>query len=494
MTADGKPTAAGRGAGSGRFVLFNAPTSENAYHNFLDFVAVVPPIGITSIAAVVERAGCEAEILDADAMGLTVDETVARIVQARPGYIGATTMTATMDILNGIFVRLKKELPEAVIVVGGPHASAIPEQTLNDCDAIDVAVIGEGDETVVELLDCLTRGGSLGNVGGIAFRRNAEVVRTAARAPIADLSSLPLPAYHLLDFDLYRSYMWNNWVSGNRSPIGVVFAGRGCFGRCNFCGAHCVFGHGIRYFPADRIEKEIDFLVERYGIRVLYFQDDTFNVNRRLVNRICDFLIDRGYNNTIETMVSARVDTAHAPTLKRMRQAGIRWICYGVESGNQQILDRMHKDITLQQTRDAFRLAREADMCIAGNFMIGHLGETRQTAMDTIDLARELDEDYASFAIAIPFPGTELYQHCLDNGIEIPPWNDFGNVNTPPIPLNPDLGAEELMELRTLATSRFFKRPVYLLRMLVRFNAVAVIRDFLRMYMALLRERRAKRF
>ncbi len=253
-------------------------------------------------------------------------------------------------------------------------------------------------------------------------------------------------------------------------------------------------GQKIRYFPIQRIREEIDLLVDKYKIRVLYFQDDSFTANRRMVHEVCDHLIHKGYHKKLEIMVSSRVDTIHPETLRKMRLAGVRWVCFGVESGNQQILDRMGKKIKIAQVKEAFRKAREAGLFVAGNFMIGHLGEQHETAIDTINLACELDEDYASFAIAIPFPGTELYQHCLDKGIPLPPWNNFGSVNSPPIALNDNLGPEELMKIRRLATSRFFKRPGYFLKLLSRFRPLPVVFDFLKMYVALRMEMRENRF
>lgn len=474
-------------------VLVVVPTMENAYHNLRDFVAIPPPMGLISIAAVVEASGREVTVVDGDAEQLTLDQAVERVAALRPAYVGVTVMTATFDLIREYSRRLKIRLPACRIIVGGPHVSALPEETLRDIPAVDIGVIGEGDGTVLELLAALDAGLPLDGVDGIVFRRNGAVQRTAARGPIADLATLPAPAYHLLKKELYRSYGWNNWVSGYRTPVGVVFTGRGCVGKCNFCAAHTVFGRGIRFFPLERIKEQIDYLMQEWGIRILYFQDDTFTANRKLVHAICDYLIEKGYHQRLEIMVSSRVDTVNPETLRKMRQAGVRWICFGVESGDQQILDRMGKKITVEQIRSAFRLARAADLFIAGNFMIGHIGETRATALATIDLACELDQDYTSFAIAIPLPGSELYQYCVESGILLPAWNDFGSVNTPPIPLNPQLGGEELVELRDLAINRFFKRPRYLLRLLWRMRAGRVLYDFISMYFALRRERAAKR-
>lgn len=477
-----------------RFVLLVIPTMENAYHSLQDFVAIPPPIGIASIAACVEQTGREALIVDGDAERLTLDQAVDKVVALRPDYVGSTVMTATMDITRDFYARVKSRLPAVPVIVGGPHVSALPERTLEDASAIDVSVIGEGDETVVELLAAMDAGVGLEQVAGIAFRQEGRVVRTARRGPVENLATLPRPAFHLLNKALYRSYGWNNWVSGYRRPFGVVFTGRGCVGKCNFCAAHTVFGRGIRYFELQQIKDQLDFLVNDWNIRVLYFLDDTFTANRKMVHDICDYLIEKGYHRRLEIMVSSRVDTIHLPTLQKMRQAGVRWICFGVESGNQELLTRMQKRISIDQIRSAFRLSREAGLFIAGNFMIGHLGETRESALDTIRLACELDQDYASFAVAIPLPGTELYDHCVETGIPLPPWNDFGNVNTPPIPLNASLDAATLVGLRAQAIGRFFKRPGYFFGLLVRMRAGRVILDFARMYLAILREKAAKRF
>ena len=477
-----------------KVVLINIPSSENAYHSFQDFVAVFPPIGLCTIAAVLEKLGYEVKIIDGDAEKLSLEEAVSRVADESPDYVGSTTMTAVMDIAGIFYSNLKKKLPEITVIVGGPHVSAIPEQTLQEFSSIDIAVIGEGDETIVDLMSALEQGTGLRNVDGIAFRMDAKIVKTALRPPVNDLSKTLSPAFHLLNFDLYRSYGWNKWISGHREPLGVVFTSRGCYGKCNFCASHCVFGRGIRFFPIERITAEIDLLVTRYNIRILYFQDDTFTVNRRIVNEICDHLIDKGYHRRLEIMVSARIDTVHGPTFRKMRKAGVRWICFGVESGNQRILDSMSKGITLNQMRNAFNEANSAGLHVAGNYMIGHLGETWKTAEETINLACELKQDYASFAIAIPFPGTELYQWCLEIGLKLPSWNAFGSVNTPPIPLNTELDADALMQLRTIAINRFFKRPFFFTNLLLKFKAWTVIKDFLAMYIAIKKEMGLKRF
>jgi anaerobic magnesium-protoporphyrin IX monomethyl ester cyclase len=477
-----------------KFILLVIPTLGNAYHGFSDFVARSIPIGLLSIAAILEKEGYQVQVIDADAENLSFTVTLERVVAARPDYVGSTTMTATMDITYEFFSALKDKLPGVTVIVGGPHVSALPQKTLEESEAIDIVVKREGEDTLVELMRALQNQEPLSGVKGIAFREGGQVKETADRGFIEDLGKLPIPAYHLLKYELYRSYGWNKWVNGYRSPLGVVFTGRGCFGKCNFCATKVVLGQRIRYFPVRRIQEEIDLLVNQFKIRVLYFQDDTFTANRALVEKVCDYIIQNEYHRRLEIMVSSRVDTVQAPLLEKMRKAGVRWICFGVESGNQYVLNRINKNIAIAQIREAFKKAREAGLFIAGNYMIGHVGETFESAMDTIQLACDLDQDYASFAVAIPLPGTELYQHCLDKKIPLPPWNEFGSVNSSPIPLNESLNPDRLIELRRRATSRFFKRPSYLLKLLWRFAPLAVISDFFQMYFVIRQEMRARRY
>ena len=479
-----------------KFVLVNIPSSENAYHHFREFIAVFPPIGICTIASTLEKNGFEVKIIDGDAENLSLEETIAITVKEAPDYVGSTTMTATMDISGKFYSLLKTAISDVTVIVGGPHVSAIPVETIREYKDIDIVVVGEGDETIIEILEVLEKRNDnvLSQIEGIAFKQDDSIIRTAPRPPIDDLSKTHSPAFHLLNFDLYRSYGWNSWISGYRSPLGVVFTSRGCYGKCNFCASHCVFGPHLRHYPIKRVKDEIDLLVNKYNIKILYFQDDTFTANRKMVNNICDYLIEKGYNKKLEIMISARADTAHGPTYKKMRQAGIRWICFGVESGSQRILDKMNKRMTIDQIKNAFNEANKAGLYIAGNYMLGHIGETWDSAMKTIELSCELKHDYASYAIAIPFPGTGLYQHCLDNEIKLPSWNNFGSVNTPPIPLNDSLDSNSLIKLRSIAINKFFKRASYIINILWKFDLLSVLKDFINMYIAIKKEKKAKRF
>ena len=476
-----------------KIVLVVVPTMENAYHNLKDFVSIAPPIGLTSIAAVAIREGYDVTIIDGDAENLTREQIIDQIVEINPAIVGATIMTATMDVTKQFLTLLKTKTPDTVVIVGGPHVSALPEQTLIDIPVVDIAVVGEGDYTIIDILNALERNEVLQNIAGIAYRKNLEIIRTAPRAPIHDLSTLPVPAIYLLKKHLYRSYGWSKWPSGINGPLGVIFTTRGCIGKCNFCAAQTVFGRGARNFSMNQIIEQLEFLIHEWNIRILYIQDDTFTLNRKRVEELCDYIISKGYNKRLGIQVSSRVNTVHLPTMKKMREAGVRWVFFGIESGNQEILNRMDKNITLKNIHEAIEITKEAKLFIGGNYMIGSIGETRETAMDTINLACELDQDYASFATAIPLPGTELYKYCQENNVTLPTWNEFGNINTPPIPINKNLTTSDLIELRDLAVNRFFKRPSYILKLLVRMKTFVVINDFIKMYFAIRKEKAEKR-
>lgn len=475
-----------------KIALVCAPTMENAYHEFQSFVAIIPPTSLLTIAACLERAGHEVMILDADGLGLDFEASIKHILSYEPDYVGITAMTATMDIAARLCECVKKVNPKITTLLGGVHATALPIRTIEEYSFVDFLVKGEGEHTVVKLIEILNSGDSPDDLEGVTFRKGSNIIDNPRPKQIFNLDDLPLPAYHLLDYSNYRAYGWNGWENGVRAPVGVLYTARGCYRNCTFCSSKIVLGRGIRCFSIERVMEELNLLVNHYNIKILYIQDDTFAVNKKRSMAICEEILKRGYK--LEIMIAARCNEVDIELYKKFKEAGVNWCCYGIESGNQQILDSIRKKITLEEVYNSFEVANRVGFYVGGNFMLGLPHETWETAMDTINLAnKELEMDYASFAICVPYPGTDIYNDAIRKGIKMPDWNGFGLVNTPPIPLS-ELSVKQLYKLRHIATIGFFTRLPYILKLLRKFNKGIIIRDFAKTGLAIAKEMLAGRY
>jgi anaerobic magnesium-protoporphyrin IX monomethyl ester cyclase len=474
-----------------KVALICAPTSEHAYHQLQDFVAVIPPTSILTVAACLERAGHTVLLLDADGLALNFQASVQRILAYAPDYIGITAMTATMEIAAGLCACVKKANLKITTIFGGIHVTALPVLTIEQYPFVDFVVRGEGEYTLPKLIQILNAQESPDELPGLTFRKGSRIIDNPPLAPIINLDDLPLPAYHLLDYSRYRAYGWNGWQSGLRAPVGVLYTARGCYRNCTFCSSKTVLGRGIRYFGIKRVMEELDLLVKHYKIKILYIQDDTFTIDKKRSMEICEEIMKRGYK--LEIMIAGRCDEVDMELYQKLRQTGVNWCCFGVESGNQNILDSIKKNITLDNVYKAFASANKVGFHVGGNFMLGFPQETMATAMDTIKLANKLEMDYASFAICVPYPGTDIYNYAISKGIKMPNWSGFGLVNSPPIPLS-NLSIKQLYALRRKATFSFFSRPSYHLRLLRKFRKDIIIRDFAKTGLAIIKEMMAGRY
>ncbi|HEY9072090.1 MAG TPA: radical SAM protein [Candidatus Ozemobacteraceae bacterium] len=473
-----------------RIALVSVPTMTESYHSLQYFIAIPYPVSFLTMAATLEQAGHEVLLYDAEARGSDFAKTVADVLSFDPDVVGVTAMTPTVMQAGRFCDAIKAVRPTTRIVLGGVHATALPERTLAEFPAVDAIVKGEGEYILPQLVGAWGVGTPLDEIPGLSWRESGGVRSTPQPPPIRPLDELPLPAYHLLDGQRYRSYGWNAWNAGVRSPMASIFTSRGCYRQCTFCASGTTLGHGIRYHGVDRVLEEIDQLVHRHHIRILYINDDTFAAHPKRAAAICEGIIKRGYNLSI--MISARCDEADPELFKLMHRAGVDWCFFGIESGNQQVLDRVNKGITLEQIDTALRIAGRAGIHIGGNFILGLPGETAETIRETIRLALRYPMEYASFAICLPFPGSALYEQIKDRP-DLPDWSGFRLTNARPIPLG-ELSPEELQAWRFRATLSFFARPSYLLRLLKRFNRRVIIEDFARMGLDVLWERLQKRY
>ena len=414
------------------------------------FSCTAPNMGIAYLAAAIEQSGRDVRIVDANAHHFTSEQLAAELKRISPTVVGVTATTTTL--LDGFeAVRTAREaLPDAFISMGGIHVSRFPVETLAECPELDAVNIGEGELTIVEMLDVIDAGSrDFSRVAGMAYRTDDGTVVTEPRAFIQDLDALPLPARHLLPMELYAS-------GGHPHRTASIVSSRGCPFGCKFCAAPFIAGNRYRARSAQSLLEEVDEIVNVYKMDKFEFVDDLFTLDKNRVFEFCRGIKERGYELT--WTCSARADTVSLELLRAMAGAGCRIVNYGVESGSQRVLDAIGKRETLQQMRDAIRMTHEASMRAWGFFIIGFPDETREEVLCTIDFASELELDYAEFFICSAFPGSPLYEYAAQQAlIRKQSWADisYGRANIQ----NEHMTSWELELLMVEGYRRFYSSP-----------------------------------
>ena len=464
-----------------KIILVNPPTMDNAYQELKRFAFMAAPLGIAYIAAYLKEKNVSVDIIDSDPLGLDIEGTVQVIRKKKPEYVGVTAMTATMGITENLVREIRHALPDVVIILGGVHATVLPRRTMEEISVLDVVVVGEGEHTMYELIKTMDAGSqlsSLRKVDGIFFRMDGKIFENNTRPIITDLNSLPFPARDLLPMEAYEGPGWFRWCYGYTKPYVSVFTARGCPYNCNFCASHVMTGRKVRYRSIENVMAEIDQLKEEYDIKILSVEDDTFTLNKKRAIAICEELIKRDYK--LNVICETRVDQINEELLSYMKKAGVKWLFFGVESGNQEVLDKTRKGINLDQIRRAFQLTKKAGINSHAGFIIGHLGETKKSAMDTIKFLKGLKPDHAAIATLVPFPGSRVWDYCQENNIPLPQdWNDYGMVNSVPISVNPNLSPKELIQLRDKAIMSYFANPGRIWKIFWKYNKRLLIQDHL---------------
>lgn len=429
------------------------------------------PIGIAYVAAAVEHAGHQARIIDLQTFTDPCSAFQAEILRATFDAVGVSVSIASQHSARWIVEHARSVRPEVPIVVGGPYPSVYGgRKTLGLSDAITCAVIGEGERAVGDLLDTLAREGDLAEVGSLAFRRDGAVIQTDPY-PLLDIDAIPLPARHLFDLPAYRRLPPGQFI---RLPLLPLLSTRGCPYRCKFCDDKAVWRGKVRMRSAESVVDEMEQMVRVYGAREIKFYDDSLTLSRRRAVALCEALIER--NLETPWRCSARVDEVDPELLALMKRAGCHCISFGIESGDDRILQRMVKDITVQQVRDAVGWTRDAGILANGMFMLNYPGETIETTEKTLALARELDLHFVSFNLTMPL-GTELREEVeASYRINREVW-DSPAYNGSEIWFHQDgLPEEYLRDVQARATREFYLRPSFVIRSLktIRNRDVAV--------------------
>lgn len=391
-----------------------------------------PPLGVCYVAGAFLRAGCEVKIFDFLVCKYTPRKLKDAIDAFKPDVIGSTSVTMNFKAAAAIITAAKRHNPAIITMMGGPHVSFDWRNTLATYPEIDLVVLGEGEQTLQELIPHIENREAWGSIPGLAFRHDGEIVTSGPRAFISDLDSLPVPARHLLPMSRYLALGF---------PVSIITS-RGCPNQCIFCLGRRMVGHKVRHRTPKLVVDEIEDILS-YGFSRINIADDLFTSNKDRVAAFCEELKRRKI--AITWTAFARVNTVDPEVLSMMRQAGCDCISFGIESGNPEMLKRVKKGITLEQARRAVAYCKEAGITAHASFMVGLPGESPSTINDSNVFAESLDIDYGYHLLA-PFPGTTVREELskFDLTILTDDWNLY-DANVPVVctsQLSPDQMAD----------------------------------------------------
>jgi len=408
------------------------------------------PLGLCYIAASLEQAGHDVDILDMNSHRVLDRAMMKRIEQSPLVGIGGL-VTEYTEVVRLVKV-IKGANENKIVVLGGPLATTHSEELLVASGA-DVAVVREGEQTIVEMVGAIEQGSSKKLIKGIVYQDKGRVTAHPPREPEKDLDSITHPARHLLDMSQYSTHHFQTF--GTKTPkmkSSTMITSRGCPYKCTFCSKE-IGGLKWRARSPEDIISEMRELREDYDIRGFVFNDDTFVVNKKRVMNFCT-LLEKELPDVV-WYCNGRVNLMDEEMIQAMAKSGCVGIAYGIESGNQGILDSVKKQITIEQVEQIVALTKKYGIHVTGYFMLGILGDTRETIQETLDFAEKLDLDFYGFGITSPIPGTEMYAQAVERCLvektkRLEDWSFHAQMN-----LTKDVSTEELEAWNEWAFRKF---------------------------------------
>lgn len=424
-----------------------------------------PPLGLLYLAGQLERDGVSVAVRDFGMEKLSINQSLQAIRDTRPQVIGISATTPDIVAAEDFTKLIKAVYPDCAVVLGGPHPTLDPEGVLSQ-QGVDVVVRGEGEFSFSEFCRAWLGGRRTDfDILGVSYKVDGQQVHNDDRPMIANLDDAPLPARHLLPMSLYRNY----GRVYKRRPVQVMISSRGCPFRCIFC-AHEIFGHRYRFNSAERMIEEVKILMTDYGAREILFREDNFTASKPRVYEFCDLLHKERID--LSWMALSHCNSIDADLVGAMHEAGCWHMGLGVESGSPEIQRVLRKNLDLDVARRAFDTIQAAGIKTLAFFMIGNYCDTDRTIQQTIDLACELNTDFAIFTITSPFPQTELFDRAVAEGL-IDNLDPSAVCNNPslfkqkhPVLRTPELTSAELERWQKKAIFRFYLRPGQLWRIL----------------------------
>jgi len=459
-----------------KVLLINPP---QVFYPGSDLPAGNLPLGLMYMGAVLEKAGYKTEILDAFMtdeeflkngetlnVGLPFERIKHEIYSRKPDIVGIAG-PFTCQIENAVKIsNLTKQVDSNILtVVGGPHVTTVPKEFLEEAKSVDIAVTGEGEYAMLELAQYFEGKKKLSEILGVAYRENNEVIVNSPRPFIENLDALPYPAYDLVDMEKYLSPKKIGYRSF-RSRAASMITSRGCPFNCCFCSVHLHMGKKFRANSADYVLKHIQFVEEKFDVKNIFFEDDNLTFDLARFEAICDGLIEKKIKVGWETPNGVRADCLNLNLLKKMKKAGCRSVFFGVESGDQQILNNVIcKSLDLNRVVEVAKICKDIGLKTGAFYIIGFPGEKKENMQKTVDFALKLKRDFdvgMHLFNATPSYGTRLYEECKAKGY-IPQdlsWSSFAEARQAkgmPLISTEDFTSEEVKEIAAKALEEYKK-------------------------------------
>lgn len=414
------------------------------------WTTVWSPVSLATIAAVLRDAGFEMRLHDGSVEKADCDEVIGDITSWGPDLVVVNTATTAIEQDLEFVDMVAAAIPGVRMMVMGVHPSYFPDECFEKSSELEIAVRGEPEYSIRDAAQAVREGSPLSGVPGISFRSDDGSVKHNEERPfIEDLDELPFPAWDLVNTDLYL-------MPFSGRPYLLVASARGCPYPCTFCASKVYYGARVRKRSPARVVDELAWIVERFGISDFLFWTESFTNDQEYAIATAREMIARQMN--INWVCNSRVDTVSPRFLRTIKKAGCWMIGFGIESGNQGVLDRAKKKTSIADAVRSVRMAHEVGLEVTGHCILGLPGETEETLQQTIDFAKFLRLDFAQFYCAVPFPGSELYDLCKENGwLDETDWAYF-EQNTSII-TTPSLSAQQVMAARDRAYRSFYRQP-----------------------------------
>jgi len=453
-----------------KIVLINPPSQTPSLLLLRVMRSYNAPLGLAYLAAAARRAGHKVKIFDPEAGGMSLERMWKEAAEFGPDLVGITSVTPNFPTARQLALEAKRRF-NCLVIMGGPHANALPRSTLLAVPGLDAVIRGEGEVPLLALAGDFDASGKVdfSKIPGAAFLERWKYKENPCPELIADLDTLPFPARDLLDLSLYYPSRW--FFGGKKST--TLLTSRGCPGQCTFCANICM-GRRFRPHSPGRVVEEIRSLLKTHGLRHFNIYDDCFTANARRVAEICDLITAEKLEISWDVM--GRVNTLLDETLiLKMKKAGFRQVVLGIETGSQRLLDLMRKGTTLAMAEECCAKLRRHGILYSNSFIIGNEGETEETILETIAFAKKLKSDLVTFVVMIPFPGTPLFdKYFKEYDSPDTDWTNWCSrfPDRPYAPRQTALSMEDLMRFRNIADSRFHSDPGNIWR-----NLIAVARN-----------------